>query len=267
MPRAAQTTPGILGEFHARLLESLRTTGSITQAAQACGVSYRTAWNHVDRLNQLSNHPVVERTAGGKSGGGTQLTAYGAGLLKAYRILQEKHDRYVKDLRKGIDDFEDFQRLARGMSLRTSARNQLFGTVASMKLRGLEAEVTLSLKGGDRLKAAITRRSVEELGIRKGSEAYALVKINGVVPVATGPAKQNESTNLLKGVFETVNREAGRVEASIRLPGGELLWTAFPEKTKAGKTVSGRNVEKGAPAMAVIDPTHVILGVTDVPRF
>jgi molybdate transport system regulatory protein len=267
MTRAAQTTPGMLGDFHARLLESLRATGSITQAAKACGVSYRTAWSHVDRLNQLAGRPVVERTTGGEGGGGTRLTAYGAGLLKAYRVLQDKHVLYVKDLRKGIQDFEDFQRLARGMSLRTSARNQLFGTVAGVKVRGLEADVTLSLKGGDRLKASITRRSVEELGIRKGSEAYALVKINGVVPVAPVPAKRAASANVLKGMIETVNRERGYVEASVRLTGGELLWMAFPDKPSTGKTSSIVRTEKGAPAMAMIDPAHVILGVTDVPRF
>ncbi|HEX2613025.1 MAG TPA: TOBE domain-containing protein [Fibrobacteria bacterium] len=260
MNRPAKPTSGILGEFHAALLENLRETGSITKAAKACGVSYRTAWSHVDRLNELSGQPVVERTAGGKSGGGTRLTSYGAGLLEAYRVLQQRHERYIKDLRKGIQDFEDFQRLARGMSLKTSARNQLFGTVESVKLAGLEAEVVLSLKGGDRLKARITRRSAEDIGIRKGREAYALIKANWVVPVASRRA--GKSANLLKGVFEDIHRARGRVETSIRLGGGEALWTSFAEKPAAKI-----QAKKGAAVRVEIDPANVILGVTDVPRF
>lgn len=264
MPRhrhSSAADSAVLGDFHAGLLEQIRETGSITRAAVAVGISYRTAWSHVDRLNQLSGRPVVERTAGGKSGGGTRLTSYGTGLLKAYRILQEKHARYVKDLRKGIHDFEDFQRLARGMSLQTSARNQLFGTVESVKIKGLEAEVVLKIKGGDRLKSRITRRGAEELGIRKGSDAYALIKANWIV-LATPGGRASASHNVMRGRFEEIRRERGRIEASVLLDGGEVLRAAFPEKAAAGI-----RLEKGASARVKFDAENVILGITDVPRF
>ena len=263
----------VLGEFHADLLDQIAQTGSITHAAKACGISYRTAWSHVDRLNELSGRPVVERTAGGKSGGGTHLTVYGAGLLKAYRILQEKHARYVEGLREGITDFEGFQRIARGMSLRTSARNQLFAKVEKVTLSGLEAEVVLALRGGVRLVSRITRRSARDLGIRKGGEVYALIKANSVelvpaksTPVKSGPAKsqtpKSAPSNVFPGVFEEVHQEGGRIEVSVRLPGGEVLWA-----THAGKLPRGLRLEKGHPVDARIDPAQVILGVTDVPRF
>lgn len=253
----------MLGDFHADLLDQIARTGSISAAGKACGISYRTAWSHVDRLNALSGQPVVERTTGGKSGGGTRLTAYGAGLLKAYRLLQERHARYVKGLRKGIRDFEEFQRVARGMSLRTSARNQLFAKVERLKVSGLEAEVVLGLRGGDRLVSRITRRSAQELGVRKGSEVYALVKANSV-EWGPSPARSSKAPlpNVFPGVFEEVHRNRGRVEASIRLAGGELLWATF-----SGNPPRGLKLEEGARVEARIDAAQVILGVTDVPRF
>ena len=51
--------------------------GSITQAAKAVGISYKTAWDAVDVMNNLSGDVLVESATGGKGGGGTQLTAAG----------------------------------------------------------------------------------------------------------------------------------------------------------------------------------------------
>lgn len=262
----------LLGESHAKLLEQIGLTGSITKAAAAAGISYRTAWSLVERLNDLAGQEVVSRVVGGKSGGGTRLTVYGAGLLKAYRILQEKHARYVAGLREGITDFDTFQRIARGMSLRTSARNQLFAKVESLKVSGLEAEVVLGLRGGDRLVSRITRRSARELGVRKGGEVYALIKANSVElgpsrartprPPALKTSPKILFANIYSGVLEEVHQERSRAEVSIRLAGGELLWA-----TLSGDPPRGLKLEKGAPVEARIDAAQVILGVTDVPRF
>src|SRR5689334_4226565 len=74
-----------LTETRLALLEKIAETGSITQAGKAVGISYRTAWLTVDHLNGLSDGPLVERTVGGKSGGGTRLTPEGESLVKVFR--------------------------------------------------------------------------------------------------------------------------------------------------------------------------------------
>ncbi len=61
-----------------------------------------------------------------------------------------------------------------------SARNQLRGRVKSIKLGNVMAEVTVDVNGND-VVAAITRASVERLGIKEGDEVSALIKATEVM--------------------------------------------------------------------------------------
>ena len=65
--------------------------------------------------------------------------------------------------------------------MRLSTRNQLKGTVQSITTGEAMAVVTLLIDGTDIVvTSAITRGSVEDLGLRVGSTAYALVKSTAV---------------------------------------------------------------------------------------
>lgn len=57
------------------LLAQIAELGSITRAAKAVGISYKGAWDAIDELNNLAERPLVERSVGGKGGGGARLTA------------------------------------------------------------------------------------------------------------------------------------------------------------------------------------------------
>lgn len=61
-----------------------------------------------------------------------------------------------------------------------SARNQLKGTVADVKLGAVMAEVTVDV-GGQQLVAAITRSSAERLGLTKGKQVVVVVKATEVM--------------------------------------------------------------------------------------
>ncbi len=56
-----------------------------------------------------------------------------------------------------------------------SARNQLKGTVKSVKTDGLMAEVVVSA-GGLEIVSVITRSSAEALGLKEGDQVTAIVK-------------------------------------------------------------------------------------------
>ncbi|MFC0269152.1 helix-turn-helix transcriptional regulator [Kushneria aurantia] len=60
-----------------RLLAHLRESGKLTRAAQAAGVSYRHAWNLLDRGERFFEQPLVEM----RRGHGTRLSALGETLL------------------------------------------------------------------------------------------------------------------------------------------------------------------------------------------
>jgi molybdate transport system regulatory protein len=74
-----------IGPGKARLLESIRDTGSISAAARDMQMSYKRAWMLLDSMNQAFTEPVVSAAPGGPGGGGATLTAFGAEVLERYR--------------------------------------------------------------------------------------------------------------------------------------------------------------------------------------
>ena len=88
-----------VGPGKAKLLESIRDTGSISAAAREMGMSYKRAWVLLDSINQAFTEPVVMAAAGGAGGGGAILTAFGAEVLERYnRILDRAATHAVDDL-------------------------------------------------------------------------------------------------------------------------------------------------------------------------
>lgn len=76
-----------LGPGKADLLEAIAQHGSISAAARALGMSYRRAWLLVETMNRSFRQPLVSTLAGGKHGGGTQLSETGEQVLRRYRAL------------------------------------------------------------------------------------------------------------------------------------------------------------------------------------
>ena len=77
-----------IGPGKAALLESIRSTGSISAAARAMGMDYKRAWLLIDSLNRAFTTPAVERATGGTGGGGAVLTPLGVDLITRYRKLE-----------------------------------------------------------------------------------------------------------------------------------------------------------------------------------
>jgi molybdate transport system regulatory protein len=84
---------GRLGPGKVRLLEHIGATGSISAAGRAMNMSYRRAWLLVDSLNQIFREPVVLTQAGGRSGGGAELTPFGRALVERYRAMEREARR------------------------------------------------------------------------------------------------------------------------------------------------------------------------------
>jgi molybdate transport system regulatory protein len=77
-----------LGPGKIRLLEAIRASGSLSQAARNIGMSYRRAWLLVESLKQSFRDPVTMASTGGIDGGGMLVTEFGDALIKDYRDLE-----------------------------------------------------------------------------------------------------------------------------------------------------------------------------------
>lgn len=79
-----------MGPGKADLLEAIEREGSISAAARALGMSYRRAWLLVETMNRCFSQPLVQALAGGRQGGGAQLSDEGHQVLQRYRQLQAR---------------------------------------------------------------------------------------------------------------------------------------------------------------------------------
>ncbi len=65
--------------------------------------------------------------------------------------------------------------------MQLSARNQIKGTITAIKLGEVMAEVVVDIGGGNEIVSAITRGSVEGLGLTEGMSVYAIIKSTEVI--------------------------------------------------------------------------------------
>jgi molybdopterin-binding protein len=70
----------------------------------------------------------------------------------------------------------------RGVLDAISGRNKLLGTVVAVKYEGLLAQVTISV-GGQLITSIITRDACQELDLKKGARAFALIKATEVMVI------------------------------------------------------------------------------------
>jgi molybdate transport system regulatory protein len=62
-----------------------------------------------------------------------------------------------------------------------SARNVLPGVVSKVQDGAVNSEVILTLPGGSKVVASITKTSVKSLGLKKGTKASAIIKASNVM--------------------------------------------------------------------------------------
>ena len=81
------------------LLNEIRVTGKITRAAARAGVSYRHAWNLIEKWSQFFGAPLVER----KQGRGTSLTPFGGKLVWAGQRLHARLGPLLQNLAQELE--------------------------------------------------------------------------------------------------------------------------------------------------------------------
>jgi molybdate transport system regulatory protein len=248
---------GFVGRGRIELLRRIGSTGSISQAAKAMGMSYKHAWDAVDAMNNLSPQPLVQRRTGGRHGGGTELTEEGRRLIAVYETAEREHKRFLARLREGVRDFDRFHTLIGALNMRVSARNNLRGVVTSITPGAINAEVTLDI-GGTSLVAIITNESVQALGLAPGSEAFALIKASFVILATEDGGLKTSARNRLCGTVERVTDGAVNSEIVLALDGGARL-TAIITMESAREL----GITEGGRACALVKAPHVILAVSD----
>ncbi len=245
---------------HARLalLAQIAACGSISQAAKAVGMSYKGAWDAVDAMNNLAGEPLVERLAGGKGGGGTRLTERGHQLVRNFQLVEQEHRKFVERLGQQAGGLEQDYLLMRRVGMRTSARNQFFGTINAIKQGAVNDEIELGVAGGHKIVATITRASTQELGLRVGGEALALIKASAIVLASADTEARFSAGNRLTGIVARLQPGAVNAEVVIDLAGGGSVAAVITNDSS-----EALGLEVGEPVSALFNASSVIIAVPD----
>ncbi|MCD6310686.1 MAG: hypothetical protein J7M18_08210 [Candidatus Eremiobacteraeota bacterium] len=80
-----------------RFLRLVNRFGSIKEAAEDYNISYRKAWNMVEKTNFAAGIPVIRTIKGGKKGGASYLTPAGEKILDLFMEFEVRHRKLMKD--------------------------------------------------------------------------------------------------------------------------------------------------------------------------
>lgn len=235
------------------LLKQVELTGSISQGAKNAGISYKSAWDAINEMNQLSEQPLVDRATGGKGGGGAVLTRYGKRLIQLYDLLAQIQQKAFDVL--SDDDALPLDSLLAAISrfsLQTSARNQWFGTVTARDRQRVQEHIDVLLAdGATRLKVAITANSGERLGLQEGTEVLVLLKAPWV-SLTRDPHAAQAADNQLQGRIRHIEHGSQHCEIILTLADGQSLCATLP-----AEQASAWN--EGDEAIACFNADRVIL--------
>ncbi|TDV45638.1 molybdate transport system regulatory protein [Pseudomonas graminis] len=140
--------------------------------------------------------------------------------------------------------------------MKVSARNVFKGTVSEVQNGTVNAEVVLTLAGGEKLVAVVTLASIESLGIAVGKEAIALIKAPWVMLMTESSGIRLSARNCLEGKVSRVSEGSVNSEVVIQLSGGTEVFSIVTREA-----VEELGLKPGVSATAVIKASHVVLGV------
>lgn len=230
------------------LLRAIEQSGSLSQAAKQIGISYKTAWDAINEINQLAPKPFLITATGGKNGGGTKLSAYAVRFIQLYDLLTQLQYKAFNILNDDNIPLDDILKITAKLSLQTSARNQIYGSVSSIEATHIAGLVKVKLNDNQtELKAYITQQSIERLKLNIDKTVLLLIK----APLIE---LNNLNENQLIVKVEKIVTDGQLSEISFSLPSGIMLYAS-----KATNEVNQLKLIEGQLTTISIHPQHIIV--------
>ena len=139
--------------------------------------------------------------------------------------------------------------------MKISARNQIKGTVKSVKEGAVNAVVVICRGNHNPIKADITMESVKELGLAEGKECYAVIKATNVM-FATGKIEGISARNQIEGTVVAVKEGAVNGHVTIEDADGTRISGSI-----TNESIEQLGIREGGKAVAIIKATDVMVAV------
>jgi molybdate transport system regulatory protein len=210
------------------LLRSVGQERSVVAASRRVGITRDRAVYRLQRLARAFGGPIVASARGGPAHGGSQLTELGDRIVRGgFDSVELLNARPLAPLSSsnrvaGIYRRAPFPEVVVGRALHlrvafaaeagervsllldpeavvvarrrfaSSARNELSGTVVSVRANGPDGRTLVVRAGGVRLRVSVTPDAVRQLGLRPGASVVLYVKataLRRVGPSGRGPTR------------------------------------------------------------------------------
>jgi molybdate transport repressor ModE-like protein len=136
------------------LLKKIGETGTLKEAAESLGMSYRFAWGLVKKAEKKIGHPLLHAHKGGRAGGGgAEITEVGEEFLEEF----SKIELILAELSKDPAFLENL-----------GSRNRIEAEVSDINVTEDIAELTLGVKEPTILKVNVSKELIRRMGIGVG---------------------------------------------------------------------------------------------------
>ena len=92
----------IFGQGPRELLVRTKEYGSLSKAASSMRMSYSKAWNLIDRIEDVLGYKLLEKKAGGASGGSSTLTEKGEIFIEKFNYVESEIQKTIERLNKEL---------------------------------------------------------------------------------------------------------------------------------------------------------------------
>ena len=243
------------------LLGAIDKTGSINQAAKHVGLSYKGAWQMIERANNLAPKVLIATATGGNKGGGTVLTPSGQALLGLFCRLEHKHQQFLAKLNRDLLKDPEMMILLKSMAVKSSASNQLFGQIFEIKTGAIHREIDVRLKGGEHIVASMTNDEFDLLGLKDADDVLLLIGMSEINIVTDENPYRLSARNSLKGTVIRIQQDGIDAEVFMRLPGGDSIVAMITQGS-----AESLDLKVGDSVIAVFKSNAVLLGAMPVSK-
>ena len=214
---------GLLDTRMIELLKAVDSSGSINKAAKLVGLSYKGAWQIIERANNSAPKVLISTSIGGTNGGGTCLTTAGHALLDLFNRVDTEYKLFLENINKKLAQEPAVQLLLKSLVIKTSATNQLFGTITCIEKGSVNAEVVVKLKGGEQIFATISLTDLTEFHLIIDSDVILLINDPEIILLTDPEDYQFSARNYLTGKVMRLQTDGIDTEVVIQLPSGDSL--------------------------------------------
>ncbi|RIZ67475.1 MAG: LysR family transcriptional regulator [Methylococcales bacterium] len=238
------------------LLKAIEQSGSINQAAKQVGLSYKGAWQIIERANNLAPKVLITTATGGAKGGGTYLTTAGQSLLQLFTRIDEQHKQFLQKINEELADDPLSRILLKRLVIKTSATNQLFGTIIEIEHGAVNAEVVVNLKGGEQVAAAISLSELKQLELTVGADIVLLINGPEIIITTDPESYRFSARNCLRGKVVRLQVDGVDAEVVIHFPSGDSLVAIISQAS-----AEAMGLELGISAHALFKSNAVMIGI------